>query len=339
MDSTFPATPTVADASEAQLVELLAATLPSGPSSDVVLGIGDDAAVLAPSPLSTVATVDAAVEGEDFLSRWPCGYATTGWDVGFKSCAQNLSDVNAMGARATTALLVLSLPASTPLEWVRGYARGFSAAASALGAQRLRVTGGDLSGSRTLMVSVSMNGELAGEPLLRSGAGVGDALIVVGEPLGRADVSLGLLASGRPEDRIEAWDERAHAVSRGLFEPRPPLAAGPALVGVASAAMDISDGLVRDGARLARASGVGLALDRSALEAELEALRAWAGRHATRGLDHVLYGGEDHLVLATLPPGLPLPAGARRIGSVVEGAGVGLGGEALDERRGFDHFA
>ncbi len=339
MSSTSSAPLTVADVSEAHLVELLHAALPTRPAEAVSLGIGDDAAVLAPSTGSSVATVDAAVEGEDFLSQWPSGYATTGWDVGFKSCAQNLSDVNAMGAVATTALLVLALPSDTQLAWVRDYAAGFSAAAEQLGAGRLRVVGGDLSGTRTLTVSVSMSGELAGAPLLRSGASAGDTVVVIGETLGRADVALGLLASSRPADRVEGWGAQERTVARALFEPRPPLAAGPALVGVATAAMDISDGLVRDGARLARASGVALELDPLALRAELDALEAWASRHATRGVDHVLYGGEDHLLLATLPEGVQLPVGARRIGRVLPGAGITLGGEALDERKGFDHFA
>lgn len=339
MGSNREAPRTVAEASEAELVELLHAALPVHASAGVVLGIGDDAAILSPSAARTVATVDAAVEGEDFLSVWPSGYATTGWDVGFKSCAQNLSDVNAMGAEATSALLVLALPAATPVDWVRGYAEGFAAAVQRLGAARLRVVGGDLSGTRTLTVSVSMSGELPGPALLRSGASAGESLIVVGGTLGRADVALGLLASRRPADRVEAWDQRARAVSRALFEPLPPLSAGPALAAIAGAAMDISDGLVRDGARLARASGVGLELDPVALQAELATLEGWAGRHASRGLEHVLYGGEDHLLLATLPEGTPLPTGARSIGRVVEGAGVSLAGEHLDERRGFDHFA
>ena len=331
----------VSQVDEAQIIALLREHFPAGADADagLELGNGDDAAVLAVSGARTVATVDAVVEDQDFLPVWPCGYRTTGEDVGYKSAAQNLSDVNAMGAVPTASLVVLGLPGDTPLEWVAEYARGFSRACRELGAVDVRVAGGDLSRSGQLTASVTQLGRLGrGEALTRAGASLGDRVVLAGETLGRADVALRLLLSDAPEHSLAEWTDLEASVSRALFEPHPPLALGPAAVGRLSSLMDISDGLARDARRLAAASGVRLCLDEAALRAEADALRGWAGPLAARGLGHVLYGGEDHLLLGTVPPGGEVPAGFRVIGTVTEGEGVFVGDVALDPRGAYDHF-
>lgn len=335
----------VGDVDEGRIIALLLKAFPTaaqaGSQGDarVEVGPGDDAALVKLATGRLLATVDSVVDGQDFLGIWPCGYATTGEDVGYKSAAQNLSDINAMAARSTAALVALNLPKSTPLAWVEGYAKGFARAACELGARDMSVIGGDLSAAGELCASVTMLGEPVGPVALRTGARPGDRVIVAGEVLGRADVSLRMLLSSDRENRTDVWGELEERVSRGLFEPHPPLMLGPAVAGRVSALMDVSDGLVADGRRLAKASGVGLDLSPEALESEAAELASWGGRHVTHGLEHVLFGGEDHLLLGTSSADFPVPDGFRQLGVVVEGGGLLLDGKPLTGALGFDHFS
>nr|WP_308336144.1 thiamine-phosphate kinase [Terrabacter sp. Ter38] len=305
--------------------ELLGRILPGFPGTDELLvAPGDDAAVLRTSE-RTIATTDTVVLGRDWLDVW-----SSGADIGHKVVAQNLADVAAMGGRPTGILVTLVADPDLSLEWVLDHVGGLAQACAAAG---VAVLGGDLSSAPpgVVMVSVTALGRLDGEPVLRSGARPGDVLAVHGS-LGLADAGLRLL-------RADAVERHPVAVARQR-RPEPPLAAGPeAAAAGATAMLDLSDGLLRDGGRIARASRVVIDLDRRALAADVEALTEALG--AETALDCVLAGGEEHSLLATFPAG-QLPSGWRRIGSVRapedgEVAGILVDGRVVTHT-GWDHF-
>ncbi|MEI2765816.1 MAG: thiamine-phosphate kinase [Dermatophilaceae bacterium] len=309
--------PTLADLSEEALLRLILPLLRGGP--EPLVGPGDDAAVVRPDGC-TVVTTDTMARGRDWRDEW-----STPADVGAKVVAQNLADVAAMGARPTGVVVTVVADPATPLGWVVDFARGLGEATRAAD---VAVLGGDLSSAPagTLLVSVTALGELDDcRPVLRSGARVGHVVAVAGS-LGLASAGWRLLEAGRAQ---------AHPVAvRTQLRPVPPLSQGPAAARAgASAMLDLSDGLLRDGDRLARASGVALDLDRDALQPDVAGLRDALGEELA--WECVLAGGEEHSLLATFP-GAP-PPGWRIVGRVVAGAGVRVGG-IPQSARGWDHF-
>ena len=322
--------PTVADLGEDDLLTRIFPLLAgSAPTPHVQVGPGDDAAVLvlgaagAGAGAGLVATTDAVVRGSDWRDEW-----STGEDVGAKVVAQNLADVAAMGARPVALLVTLAMEAATPVEWVLDLARGLGRAAQGA---HCPVVGGDLSSAPTgtLMVSVTALGSLDGRsPVLRSGARAGDLVAVAGT-LGLAAAGLRLLLADRQDDDPEAVARQRR--------PQPPLDRGPAAAESGATSMiDLSDGLLRDAGRIARASGVRLDLDGAALSADVARLEPVLGPEVAR--ECVLAGGEEHSLLATFPPDVVLPPGFRRIGRAVAGAGVAVDG-IPELSRGWDHFA
>ncbi|CAI3800177.1 Thiamine-monophosphate kinase [Pseudarthrobacter sp. MM222] len=334
---------TVAALSESELLERIFPRLNRGPrvNAAVLLGPGDDAAIVAAPDGRTVISIDTQVEDQDFRLEWNNGYRTSGYDVGWKAAAQNLSDINAMGARATSLVVSLTMPPATAVSWVEDFADGLTAGLRGLGAPDCAVAGGDLGRGRELAVSVAILGSLdGGDPVLRSGARPGDTLALAGT-VGRAAAGLALLESDIP---VHTLSGEQRALIDTQCRPRPPLAAGPlARRAGATAMMDISDGLVRDGGRMAAASGGVLNLDPDALKALAVPLLPAAELLGIEPLDWVLGGGEDHGLLATFPAGLQLPPGFTAIGSVeapapMDGTGVKIAGRAADAV-GWDHFA
>lgn len=320
--------------------ELLSRIFPRLGGPRALLGPGDDAAVLAAPVGRTAISIDTLVQDQDFRLQWPSGYRTTGYDVGWKCAAQNLSDVNAMGAVATSLVVSLTLPADTPVSWVEGLADGLSAALGALGAADCAVAGGDLGRGNQLVVTAAVTGDLQGrKPVLRSGARPGDVLAVCGA-LGEAAAGLALLESALDYAQL---DGRERALAAVQSRPCPPLASGPlAAAAGARAMMDISDGLVRDAGRMAAASGVRIDLDPDALRAEAEPLAGTAAKLGADPLHWVLGGGEDHGLLAAFATGEDLPRGFRRVGSAREensGAGLVTLGGREPAAAGWDHFA
>jgi thiamine-monophosphate kinase len=280
------------------------------------------------------------VEGRHFRRAW-----SDGEQVGRRAAVQNLADVAAMGARPTSLVVALVVPPDAPVDWVLGLARGLEAVCAPLG---VGVVGGDLSGGSEVVVAVTVHGDLEGRAaVLRSGASRGDVLAHAGV-LGRSAAGYALLASGSG-DRSGGDPAAADAVARYRC-PVAPLEAGVAAARAGATAMlDVSDGLLRDAGRLARASGVTVDLDDpvTALAADLEAVApvaALLGDQASEGLavEWVLTGGEDHGLLATFPPGVPLPAPFRRVGRVLGhdgGAAVLVGGAVpRSGSAGWDHF-
>ena len=310
---------TVGDVGEDELLAMVFPILAAaGESTDVTVGPGDDAAVLALAGGGLVATTDAVVRGRDWRDEW-----STGEDVGAKVAAQNLADVAAMGARPVGLLVTLVMSTSTEVAWVLDLARGLATATCP-------VIGGDLSSAPegVLVVSVTALGSLdGGAPVLRSGARIGDLVTVAGS-LGLSGAGLHLLEAGRPEAYPEAV-----AVHR---RPRPPLALGPVAAAAGATSMvDLSDGLLRDASRVASASGVRLDLSAAALAGDVGRLVPVLG--AELALDCVLGGGEEHSLLATFPAGSAVPEGFRVVGAVRAGTGVALDG-VPQQPRGWDHF-
>lgn len=305
--------------------ELLGRILPTfAPTDELLVAPGDDAAVLRTFE-RTIATTDTVVLGRDWLDAW-----SSGADVGHKVIAQNLADIAAMGGHPTGVLVTLVADPELSLEWVLDHVSGIAAACAEAG---VAVLGGDLSSAPAgvVMVSVTALGRLDGEPVLRSGARDGDVLAVCGS-LGLADAGLRLL-------RADAVDRLPEAVAHQR-RPEPPLEAGPlAAAAGATSMLDLSDGLLRDGGRVARASGVVIDVSGAALASDVAALTDALG--AEVALDCVLAGGEEHSLLATFPAGV-LPDGWRRIG-VVRAPGRGEHPSVLVDGRavshtGWDHF-
>jgi thiamine-monophosphate kinase len=334
---------TVAQLSESELLARIFPRLHAG--SSMLLGPGDDAAIIATPDGRTVISIDTQVQDKDFRLLWPNGSTSSGFDVGWKAAAQNLSDINAMGAVATAMVLSLTLPGTTPVTWVEQLADGLSAATVALGAPQCSMAGGDLSGGNELVITVAVTGTLDGRaPVLRSGAQVGDRIAVCG--------NMGFSAAGwalHESSILPSAHTPALAAAAALFaRPEPPLAAGPlaARSGV-TAMMDISDGLLRDATRMAAASGVGLDLDGTVLREMARGLEECAVVLGADPLSWVLTGGEDHGLLSTFPAGATLPEGFVGIGSVVSmdaaGPAVTMDGQyfksAEDGALGWDHFA
>lgn len=310
----------LADLDEEQLLARIVPDLPGGPS--VLIGPGDDAALLCVRSGAVLATTDAMVRGRDWLDEW-----SSAEDVGRKLVAQNAADIAAMGGVTTALLMTLAADPQTSVAWVSQMTAGLAAAAGAAG---IAVVGGDLSSAPagTLMVSVTALGEVEGDPVLRAGARPGH-LVAVSGTLGWSAAGLVLLQRGTPE--LGPDQVRYHR------SPLPSYAQGPlARLAGASAMLDVSDGLVRDGGRIASASGAQVALDTTAMVDELELLGNLVGSAVAR--ECVLTGGEEHSFLATFPPDVSLPDGWRCIGEVREGAGVTVDGVPATGG-GWDHFA
>jgi len=296
---------TLAELGEGESLRLTIGRLITG--DNVLVGPGDDAAVVSSPDGRFVVTTDTMIEDHDFKLEW-----SSGFDLGFKAIATNVSDVAAMGAKPTALVVAIALPSSTPITWLEDFADGLNAAIQelALGAS---VVGGDLAMSEKVFISVTAHGDLEGrEPVLRSGAAVGDVLAVSGT-LGKAAAGLALLQSD--SDAKHAFDEFVNIQKR----PMPPISSGiSAAVAGATAMLDISDGLAKDASRIAKASGVSININRSALQGFEAVLEQAALRLGVSGMDWVLFGGEDHSLLATFPEPAELPKGFKAIGTVVE---------------------
>ncbi|MBO0899913.1 thiamine-phosphate kinase [Cellulomonas sp. zg-ZUI199] len=315
----------VSDLAEQDLLDLILPHLPVG--SGTLVPPGDDAAVVAAPDGRYVVTCDVLVEDVHFRRRW-----SSGQDVGRRAAMQNLADVAAMGARSVALVVGLVVPGETPVAWVEDLARGLGDACRPLD---VGVVGGDLSSGPALMVSVTAHGDLEGRvPVRRGGARPGDVIAHAGRR-GWSAAGLGLLTAGR-----EDTDPGLVAAYRS---PEPVLAAGPAAARAGATAMlDVSDGLLVDAGRLARASGVTLALDApgDAFADDVARLAPAAALLGADPLDWVLAGGEDHGLLATFPPGAVLPPPFRAVGVVRERGteAVLVAGAAPTVAPGWDHF-
>ena len=313
----------VADIGETALVErLIAICGRSGP--DVLVGPGDDAAVLAAPDGRVVVTTDMAVQGRHFRVDW-----SSALDVGHRVAAANLADIVAMGARPTGLVVALALPPSTTVVWVEDLMRGLVEEAEAVDA---RVIGGDVTSGDQVVISVTALGNLAdAPPVRRDGARDGDIVAVAGR-LGWAAAGLAVLSRGfrSPRALVDAYRR-----------PQPAYAAGRAAVEAgAHALMDVSDGLLLDAGRLARSSGVGIDIASGDLQIG-EPVAAAAAAYNLDPLQWILGGGDDHAFLATFAPADELAEGFSAIGVVRGDLAPGtvlVDGRAPEVPPGFEHF-
>lgn len=306
-------------------------------NADVRIGIGDDGAVIAPAAgMEYVISVDMLVEGRHFAPE------TDPVSLGHKTLAVNLSDLAAMGALPRFVLLAGALPTPDP-EWLAGFMRGFDALAAQYDVELI---GGDTTrGPRTLCVTAI--GEVpAGAALTRSGANPGDVIFISGM-LG--DAALALAVAQR---RTKVDEALLPALRRRLDRPEPRIALGVALRDIASAALDLSDGLTGDLSHILAASRVGATIDLAAIPCS-DALRAkQSGAERSLALECLLAGGDDYELCFTAQPamrervdalalalGIPLTA----IGAITAKSGLAIRderGRALPSLpRAFDHFA
>ncbi len=237
--------------------------------------------------------------------------------LGFKAIASNVADVAAMGAKPTALVVAIALPGHTQISWLEDFAAGLNAGLTQL-APGASVVGGDLASADQVFISVTAHGDLEGlEPVLRSGAKPGDILAVAGT-LGKAAAGLALLESEIADAR-NAFDELVSIQLR----PTPPIAAGMlANKAGATAMLDVSDGLAKDASRIAKASNVTVQIDKSALLGFEAVLELAALRLEVTPENWVLFGGEDHSLLATFPEGSTIPKEFKPIGRILPASDV-----------------
>lgn len=301
---------------------------------DVRIGVGDDGAVLQPpASRELVAVTDSLIEGVHF----PVGSAAA--SVGHRAFAINFSDIAAMGAEPAWALLALTLP-RVDEEWLAQFSRS---AGDICRRHGVALVGGDTTRG-PLAITVTMIGIVPiGVALERGGGQPGDAIFVTGSP---GDAAAGLALE---QNRLHVADSMSAQILRDRFLfPTPRCDVGIALRGLASACIDVSDGLGGDLEKLCAASGCGAEVDAAALPIS-EPLAQAVGRELAR--EYALTGGEDYELLFTVPLarlGAMTHAIARglgpvtRIGSLVAGNGVRVfarGGVMQFSGAGFDHFA
>jgi thiamine-monophosphate kinase len=265
---------------EFELIDLFTAAAPRG-GEGVLVGIGDDAALLRPPRgEDLVATVDALVEGVHFDRHFKPQ------EIGWKALAVNLSDLAAMGARPLWALCALATPPQEGRARLAAVGRGLAACARA---HATALVGGNVTRASQLSLTVTVVGAVErGAALTRGGARPGDVLLVSGT-LG--DAALGLAAGRvRPSATFRRRQRR----------PEPRLALGRALAGLATAAIDVSDGLLQDLGHVCAASRAGATVHLTMLPLSASYRRAVAGQ--AHPLDAALAGGEDYELLVAVPP-------------------------------------
>ena len=283
--------------SEEQVIEVLAQVFGSS-DSRVLLGIGDDAAVVQGSA-QQILTTDVAVEGVHFLSDW-----SSANEIGQRIAAANIADVLAMNGKCDYLLVAATLTGKESLDWIRDLAQGIQDQAAAAGAV---VVGGDLARSQTLSITITAVGH-ADKVIGRSGAKPGDT-IYLSSLTGWSAAGLSILQSGK------------HLSDKAIARFKVPLIDHAVDFSKATSMSDVSDAVMIQGAQMAKASGVGFSLQLTLIEkAEgFDELFDLANQMGAEVLEWILQGGEDHVLLATGVdlPGIP-------IGSVYEGSGISL---------------
>ena len=309
----------------------------TGNARGIVLGIGDDAALLAPTPGNQLAaSVDMLVSGRHFFAN------VEPEALGHKALAVNLSDMAAMGATPRWALLAGALPDADP-QWLKAFARGFFALATAHGVD---LVGGD-STRGPLNLCVTQLGEVpAGTALLRSGALAGDSIWLSGA-LGDASLALAHHAG-----RVVLSADEAAACWNALLRPAPRVALGIRLRGLASAAIDVSDGLVGDLGHVLEASKVGAVLELAAIPRSKALDRQLASSARDIALQCLLAGGDDYELCFTAAPShdprvvalaVELGLELRRVGTIAPEPGLVVkdssGRPLAPLPHAYDHFA
>ena len=300
-------------ASETELIAALS-TIFTVADPKLIVGIGDDGAVIKASTQNLVAATDMAVEGVHFNRRWSNLH-----DIGAKIAAANLADIFAMGGDPRYLLVSAGLTKDFGIAEIQELAQGIKSEADLVGAA---IIGGDISRAEQLVISITALGEVE-NPIKRAGAKVGDAVIISGLP-GKSALGLHQLGKGEsnsPYIRAHLKPEVNYQLARKFRN--------------VSAMCDVSDGLLSELNHIATSSEVGIEVDVKAIESipGFPELSAAAGSNIW---EFVLTGGEDHIFVATTSG--EIPVGAYTIGRVVAGSEVKVPGIANFSGKGFRHF-
>ncbi|MDP2288356.1 MAG: thiamine-phosphate kinase [Actinomycetota bacterium] len=293
--------------------------------SQVLVGPGDDAAVVRAPAGAVVISTDVLIEGRHFRRDW-----STPIDIGRKAAAASLSDIVAMGARPSAVVVAFAGPPDLPSAWALSCTAGLRAELDAL---NVALVGGDVTSADSVMITVTAIGDLEGrEPVLRSGAQIGDRIAIAGRH-GWAAAGLAVLSRGfrSPKKLVDA-----HRF------PLPPYEAGLLAAQMGATSMiDVSDGLIADARHLALASDVLLAIDSSLIEVPQE-LASAASAYNMDPREWMLTGGDDHALLATFPARVKIPSSFVLIGEVrasaAAGPGVSVDGHFVTGAGGHEHF-
>ena len=306
--------------SEAGLIARLRDLFHTSFQTQVQVGIGDDAAVIKSSNNKLVATVDMAVEDIHFNKKW-----SSPFQIGAKLTTANLADIFAMGAIPKYLLVAAGISELNNSETVTELAKGIRSVADKF---EVTVIGGDLSKSEKMTLSITALGELSGQPILRSGARVGD-LIYLSSLTGLSAAGLAIL--NRELDRPRYVVE-AHL--------NPKLVAPEKLIKVATSMCDVSDGLATDAAHLSYASNVNFNLSKDLISqaADFKDLAELAKELGEDVFDWILTGGEDHFFLATVGKETASNELGIQIGSVGKGEGKLLLDGVEIIKTGYQHF-
>ena len=306
--------------SEAGLVERLRELFQTSFAQGVEVGIGDDAAVISASSNKLVATLDIAIEDVHFKSLW-----SSPFEIGAKLTTANLADLFSMGATPKYLLVGAAISEINNSEVITELAQGIRSVADKF---EVSVIGGDLSKSEKMSLSITALGEIARDPITRSGASAGDLIYLSALP-GLSAAGLAILERG--------LDRPKYVVQAHL---NPKLVAPIKLIEVASAMSDISDGLVSDARNIARASKVDLNFDTNALEAspDFKDLGELATELGVDVYDWILSGGEDHFFIATVPEKYADENLGIQVGKVVAGSGLITIDGVQTQRAGYQHF-
>jgi thiamine-monophosphate kinase len=306
--------------SEAGLIARLRDLFHTSFQTQVQVGIGDDAAVIKSSNNKLVATVDMAVEDIHFNKKW-----SSPFQIGAKLTTANLADIFAMGAIPKYLLVAAGISELNNSETVTELAKGIRSVADKF---EVTVIGGDLSKSEKMTLSITALGELSAQPILRSGARVGD-LIYLSSLTGLSAAGLAIL--NRELDRPRYVVE-AHL--------NPKLVAPEKLIKVATSMCDVSDGLATDAAHLSYASNVNFNLSKDLISqaADFKDLAELAKELGEDVFDWILTGGEDHFFLATVGKENESNELGIQIGSVGKGEGKLLLDGVEIKKTGYQHF-
>lgn len=306
--------------SEAGLIARLRDLFHTSFQTQVQVGIGDDAAVIKSSNNKLVATVDMAVEDIHFNKKW-----STPFQIGAKLTTANLADIFAMGAIPKYLLVAAGISELNNSETVTELAKGIRSVADKF---EVTVIGGDLSKSEKMTLSITALGELSDQPILRSGARVGD-LIYLSSLTGLSAAGLAILS--------RELDRPRYVVEAHL---NPKLVAPDKLIKVATSMCDVSDGLATDAAHLSYASNVNFNLSKDLISqaADFKDLAELAEELNEDVFDWILTGGEDHFFLATVGKENESNELGIQIGSVGKGEGKLLLDGVEIKKTGYQHF-
>ena len=304
-------------ASESELIAALSAVFNLSDANvreNVLIGIGDDGAVIAPSSRKSVLAADMAIEGVHFNRKW-----STLREIGAKITAANLADIYAMGGDPRYLLVSAGLTADFGITEITELAQGIAEEAALVGAS---VVGGDISRAEQLVISISVFGEVE-KPITRSAAKVGDSVVISGLP-GKSAAGLIQLQSGVTDSPFISAHKKPivnYLLAKKFRN--------------VNSMCDVSDGLLSELNHIASASGVGIELD-SKLIADIPGFKELEAGAQSDVWELVLSGGEDHVFVATTST--EIPEGAFVIGRVDSGTGVKVSGISNLPATGFRHF-